>query len=73
MPTLKLTFAQMKPNLGLADTQIAELKANINICINCAGQTELDKTLDYSVKLHVTGPLQLLAMMQQAANKVAFV
>ena len=63
----------MKPNLGLLESQIAELQANVNICINCAGQTELDKTLDYAVRLHVTGPLQLVGIMQKAANKVAFV
>lgn len=68
-----LPYDMMKDDLGLNKSQREELKANVNICINCAAKTEFDQKLDKAVRVHVTGPLQLLKLLQESEQKLCFV
>lgn len=63
----------MREDLGLNPKQRAELTQTLNIVINCAANIELDEKLDISVKVNVTGPLNLLKLANESPNRCCFV
>lgn len=46
---------------------------NVNILINCAANVELEAKLDMAVRVNVSGPLQLLRLLQESENRLCFV
>jgi hypothetical protein len=50
----------MREDLGLNPKQRADLISSLNIVINCAANIELDEKIDISVRVNVTGALNLL-------------
>ena len=61
-----------KDNLGLNPGQIEELKTNLNIIINAAGNLEFSTRLDHAVDINVRGPLKLMMLAEQCANFETF-
>ena len=52
----------MRSDLHLSPAIYDELKANLNIVINCAAFVDLSAKIDMAVRVNVTGPLNLLKL-----------
>ena len=63
----------MREDLGLNPKQRADLISSLNIVINCAANIELDEKIDISVRVNVTGALNLLKLANESPNRCCFV
>lgn len=62
----------MRKNLGLNDKQRSDLCQHLNIIINSAASVFKDEQLDLTVRVNVSGPLQLLKIAEDSPHFESF-
>ena len=62
----------MHTTLNLSNKLRTEITQNLNIIINSAANVDLSAGLDISIRLNVTGPLQLLKLARESPNMEVF-
>jgi thioester reductase-like protein len=62
----------MRKNLGLNDQQRSNLCQHLNIIINSAASVFKDEQLDLTVRVNVSGPLQLLKIAEDSPHFESF-
>ena len=63
---------KMHPTLNLSKKLRTEITQNLNIIINSAANVDLSASLDISVRLNVSGPLQLLKLARESPAMEVF-
>ena len=60
-------------NLGICDSEIAQLKQQLHVIIHCAASLDFNERLDHAVELNVRGTMRLLDIAHQCRQIEVFV